>query len=90
MFNLICGVVLASIVALVILGGLLRIAAVASALVPTMSILYVGSIVVALILNMELIPAAFTLILTDALQESLSQRKPYGDDHLWSPARGLQ
>ena len=65
-FNLICGVALASIVALVILGGLLRIAAVASALVPTMSILYVGSILVALILNMELIPAAFTLILTDA------------------------
>ena len=51
MFNLICGVVLASIVALVILGGLLRIAAVASALVPTMSILYVGSILVALVLN---------------------------------------
>ena len=66
MFNLICGVVLASIVALVILGGLLRIAAVASALVPTMSILYVGSILVALVLNAELIPAAFTLILTDA------------------------
>ena len=65
-FNLICGVVLASIVALVILGGLLRIAAVASALVPTMSILYVGSILVALALNAELIPAAFTLILTDA------------------------
>ena len=66
MFNLICGVVLASIVALVILGGLLRIAAVASALVPTMSILYVGSILVALVLNAELIPVAFTLILTDA------------------------
>ena len=66
MFNLICGVVLASIVALVILGGLLRIAAVASTLVPTMSILYVGSIFVALALNAELIPAAFTLILTDA------------------------
>ena len=66
MFNLVCGVVLASIVALVILGGLLRIAAVASALVPTMSILYVGSILVALVLNAELIPAAFTLILTDA------------------------
>ena len=65
-FNLVCGIILAIIVALVILGGLSRIAAVASALVPTMSILYVGAISVALMLNFELIPNAFDLIFADA------------------------
>ena len=65
-FNLLAGVVLAIITAGVVLGGLQRIAAVAGAAVPTMSLLYMGTALVALILHLDQVPAAFSLILTDA------------------------
>ena len=65
-FNLVSGLLLASIVAIVVLGGLKRIAHVAATLVPTMSILYVGSISVALLMNLDQVWEALTLILQDA------------------------
>lgn len=65
-FNLGSGLVLASLTAAVVFGGLTRIAKVAAALVPSMSVLYVGAVGVALLLNLEAVPAAFALILTDA------------------------
>lgn len=65
-FNLIAGVILAAMVAVVILGGLQRIATVASRLVPAMTVLYVGSILYILALNYEQVPAAISLIFVDA------------------------
>ena len=65
-FNLGSGFVLASITALVIFGGITRIARVAVALVPSMSLLYVGSAVLAIILHYEQVPAALGIIFYDA------------------------
>ena len=65
-FNLGAGIVLAFIVSGVIFGGLKRIALVASRLVPTMSVLYIGSALYIVISNIDLVPASFALILTDA------------------------
>ena len=66
MTNLACGILLAAITAAVVFGGITRIAKVAAALVPSMSILYVGAVAIALALNLEAIPAAFALIMHDA------------------------
>lgn len=65
-FNLTMGVILAAIAASVIFGGLPRISAVASRLVPTMAILYVGTALVIMALNIEHVPGAFALIFADA------------------------
>jgi AGCS family alanine or glycine:cation symporter len=65
-FNFTCGIILASLVAMVILGGLKRIANVAAALVPSMSLLYIGAISVALALNADQVLGALELILKDA------------------------
>lgn len=65
-FNLIAGLVLAGVAASVIFGGLHRIARVASGLVPTMAVLYVGTALFILTLNIELVPEYLLLIVTDA------------------------
>jgi AGCS family alanine or glycine:cation symporter len=64
--NLACGVILAGLTAGVIFGGITRIAKVAAALVPSMSALYVGAVLVAVMLNLEAAPGAFALIMQDA------------------------
>ena len=64
--NLLSGIVLAVLAAMVILGGIQRISRVAAALVPTMSLFYVGAAIVALSLNFEAIPQAMSLIMSDA------------------------
>lgn len=65
-FNLLSGAVLMVITSLVVFGGISRIAAIATKLVPSMSLLYVSTIVVAMTLNYDQIPAAFGLIFADA------------------------
>lgn len=65
-FNLGSGVVLAALTAAVVFGGLPRIAKVAAAVVPSMSLLYIGTVLLALTINLDAVPAAFALILTDA------------------------
>jgi AGCS family alanine or glycine:cation symporter len=60
------GVVLAFLVALVIIGGIKRIATVAEKLIPFMATLYIGAAIVVLIINARMIPAAFQMIITDA------------------------
>ena len=60
------GLVLASILASVIIGGIRRIGQVAERLVPTMVLLYVAGVVVTLALNVDRIPSAFGLILESA------------------------
>ena len=65
-FNLSAGLVLAVISTTIIFGGLKRISAVAGALVPFMGLLYLGSALVAIVLNIDAVLPALTLILTDA------------------------
>lgn len=65
-FNLIAGIVLATIAGSIIFGGLNRIARAATVIVPFMALLYLGTILIALGLNIEKVPAAFALIIEDA------------------------
>ncbi|MEJ6516879.1 MAG: alanine/glycine:cation symporter family protein [Pseudomonadales bacterium] len=65
-FNLLAGIVLAVIVSFVIFGGLKRIAIVASRLVPSMAVLYMGSALFVIVTNFDKVPESFLLILTDA------------------------
>ena len=65
-FNIYGGLSLASITALVVLGGLKRIAEVASYLVPFMGSIYFGAMLIAIVLNINLVIPAFSLIITDA------------------------
>jgi AGCS family alanine or glycine:cation symporter len=60
------GIALTIIVALVILGGMKRIASVNEKLVPTMAIFYVACSLVALAINFRHIPYAFSLIVKEA------------------------
>ncbi len=66
LFNLATGGLLATLTAVVMFGGIVRIAHVASAVVPFMAVLYLSCTIVALTLNADAVPAAFALILTDA------------------------
>ena len=60
------GLVITLIVALVILGGVRRIASVNEKLVPTMAIFFIVSSIIVLCMNVSRIPAAFGLIFSEA------------------------
>lgn len=62
----ITGIILTVIVGAVILGGVKRIASVNEKLVPVMAIFFVLSAIIALIFNVDKIPAAFALIFKEA------------------------
>jgi len=64
----ITGAVMASLVALVILGGIQRIGRVTSKLVPFMAVLYVGTAFLVLMLNIGEVPETLMLIVTSAFQ----------------------
>jgi AGCS family alanine or glycine:cation symporter len=65
-FNLICGAAVCVLVAAVVIGGIQRIGAVTSKIVPSMVALYVATAVWILIANFDEIPAIFALIFRDA------------------------
>ncbi len=65
--KLLIGVVMAIAVGLVIIGGIKRIAKVASRIVPFMALAYCGAALLILALNIERIPAAFFTIVNHAL-----------------------
>jgi alanine or glycine:cation symporter, AGCS family len=65
-FNLIAGVVLAVFVGAVIFGGLQRISMVASRVVPTMTVVYVGAALVVLFTNADQVLPCLLLIVEDA------------------------
>ena len=65
-FRLGTGLFLSLMTGLVIIGGIRRIALVTSRLVPFMSILYVGTGIIIILLNLEKIPVAFASIFTGA------------------------
>lgn len=60
------GLIMTVLVGLVIVGGIRRIANVADKVVPAMAVVYVGAALVILIMNFELIPAAFATIVREA------------------------
>lgn len=62
----ITGIVLTVLVAIIIIGGVKRIATVNEKLVPVMAIFFVVASILALIFNAERIPSAFTLIFKEA------------------------
>ena len=64
--GLIFGIVMAAIVAIVIIGGIKRIASVTEKIVPFMAIIYVGAALIIIILDFKLIPRAFELIFNGA------------------------
>ncbi len=62
------GILISAFAAVVIFGGITRIANVSARIVPAMATLYVVTVIVALILNASDVPAAVTLIFTDAFE----------------------
>ncbi|PKP76512.1 MAG: sodium:alanine symporter family protein [Alphaproteobacteria bacterium HGW-Alphaproteobacteria-3] len=62
------GLIIMAAVGLVLIGGIRRIAEVASALVPSMIVLYVGTAIVVLLMNASAIPDALALVFTHAFE----------------------
>ena len=85
----IMGVVLSVLVGSVILGGIHRIAVVASAIVPVMVFIYVGAALVVLIINAAEIPAALYTIFNLALNPWAAGGAAVGEAIRWGVARGL-
>jgi len=83
------GTVMALLVGMVILGGVTRIARVASAIVPFMALLYIGAAVLVLINHVEAIPQAFSTIINHALNPWAVGGAAVGEAIRWGVARGL-
>jgi len=64
--HVVTGVIMAVLAALVLLGGIKRIASVAGKLVPFMAITYIVAGMIILVMNYETLPQAFSLIFTHA------------------------
>ncbi len=70
-FNpLLCGIVIAGLVSLVVLGGVQRIAKVAASVVPLMALLYLGTGVVILALHIDAVLPALGIMIKSAFQGS--------------------
>ncbi len=86
----ISGGVITALVLLVIVGGLKRIADVTSKLVPVMAILYVSSALLVLVLMANKIPAAFTLIVSDAFTGTAATGGFIGSTFMWTIIWGVR
>ena len=65
-YNWVVGLILAVLVAIVIIGGIKRIAVVTSRLVPSMCILYVVSALFIILTNIDQVPSMFALVISEA------------------------
>ncbi len=87
------GLVIASIVGITIIGGVRRIADVATCLVPLMAILYLCAAVSILLLKGDLVPSAFATIFYSAFNESTATQGFLGATAWmairWGCARGI-
>jgi AGCS family alanine or glycine:cation symporter len=83
------GCSLAILVGLVILGGVKRIARVASAIVPFMALMYIAAALVVLFNNAAEIPGAFHTIFNLALNPWAAGGAAMGEAIRWGVARGL-
>ncbi|MFD2518039.1 alanine/glycine:cation symporter family protein [Salinimicrobium flavum] len=77
MSNLVIGITLAGITAVVIWGGLERISKTVSRMVPAMVALYFISVVIILIVNYEVVPHYFGMIFTDAFAAENYSGEPF-------------
>jgi len=89
----ITGLIMASLVAMVILGGIRRIGRVTSKLVPFMAVLYVGSAMVVLALNLGEVPSTLLLIFQSAFEPAAQIGGFAGGSFIfmltWGVKRGL-
>jgi AGCS family alanine or glycine:cation symporter len=87
------GLTMATLVGLVIIGGIKRIGRVASRLVPFMSFIYFVGAVTVLLLNARLVPGAFSTILRDAFTAKAGVGGFVGSSFIfmlvWGVKRGL-
>ncbi|HEY9051178.1 MAG TPA: sodium:alanine symporter family protein [Gammaproteobacteria bacterium] len=83
------GVIMSVIVGMVILGGVKRIAKVASAIVPFMAMAYIAVAFVVLLMNASEVPAALMTILNHALNPWAVGGAAVGEAIRWGVARGL-
>jgi len=83
------GVILATLVGMVILGGVKRIARVASTIVPFMAIIYISAALIVLFNHISEIPSAFALIFDMALNPWSVGGAAVGEAIRWGVARGL-
>jgi AGCS family alanine or glycine:cation symporter len=83
------GLVMAMLVGLVIIGGIKRIARVASTIVPFMALLYVAAAMIVLFNNLNAIPQAFATIVNHALNPWAVGGAAVGEAIRWGVARGL-
>ena len=83
------GVLMATLVGLVILGGVKRIAQVAGTLVPFMAVFYVAAALIVLLNHIADIPAALSTIFNSALNVSAVGAAAVGEAIRWGVARGL-
>lgn len=88
-YSWIIGLVMAVMVGLVILGGVKRIAKVASTIVPFMALLYISAAMIVLFNNMEALPSALATIFTHALNPWSVGGAAVGEAIRWGVARGL-
>ncbi len=88
-FKLVLGVIMAMAVGLVIIGGIRRIAGVASRIVPFMAIAYCVAALFILFLNMDKIPAAFMTIFNHALNPWAAGGGAIGAALQYGVARGV-
>jgi AGCS family alanine or glycine:cation symporter len=88
-YRLAIGVVMAIFVGLVIIGGIRRIAKVASRIVPFMAIIYCSAALLVLILNASAIPGAFATIINLALNPAAAGGAAIGAAIQYGVARGV-
>jgi AGCS family alanine or glycine:cation symporter len=88
-YKLIVGVIIAIAVGLVIIGGIKRIAKVASRIVPFMAISYCAAALLILFLNFDKIPGAISTILNHALNPWAFGGGALGTAIRWGVARGV-
>lgn len=88
-YRLLLGVVIAILVGLVIIGGIKRIAKVASHVVPFMAIVYCGAALIILIINFDKIPSAFATIINLALNPYAAGGGAMGAAIQYGVARGV-
>jgi len=88
-YSWLVGVIMAMLVGMVILGGVKRIAKVASTIVPFMAVAYVAVAMTVLLNEYEQIPAAIMTILNHALNPWAVGGAAVGEAIRWGVARGL-
>ncbi|MEJ2508867.1 MAG: sodium:alanine symporter family protein [Gammaproteobacteria bacterium] len=88
-YKLVIGVIIAVMVGLVIIGGIRRIAKIASRIVPFMAVLYCGAALLIIILNIQELPAALGTIFNLALNPTAAGGAAIGVAMQYGVARGV-